>query len=96
MIAVLPSDWTKNKCVTKINDCIQYDSQGNCVSCQSGQSPITSTTPDTCPSTLKPMDTGLSEEIPNSVLQDTTSCHIFTKNVLTEVYSCASNCNVKT
>lgn len=42
------------------------------------------------------MDTGLSEKIPNSVLQTERSCHIFTKNALTGVYSCASTCNIKT
>ena len=60
LILQVPSDSVdgKNKCLKTIGDCSSYDSSGNCVTCGGEQSVILSTTPHSCLSTLKHMDTG--------------------------------------
>lgn len=92
LFLTLPADGTKNKCLTKINDCLSYNLNGNCAVCFNTGQIVTSTTPYSCPTTTVPLDTGLDASIPNSVIVNNPSCKIFSWDAGTTSYVCYTAC----
>lgn len=92
-IVMVPAGGTKNKCFTKIDDCTSYYQSGDCSACINGGTVVTSTSPDSCPTTTVYLDTGLTASIPNSVVADNSNCWIFTFDTANQVYDCYTQCS---